>query len=69
MTVKDVLLAPWISEHTIVMINHKRTASRTASQIDIIKGHYYDAKILDYSTYTVSSLYYRPDHDILDINV
>ena len=65
MTVKDVLLAPWISEHTIVMINHTRTASR----IDIIKGHYYEDKILDYSTYTVNSLMYRPDHDILDINV
>lgn len=34
MTVKDVMLSPWISEHTIVMINHKRTASR----IDVIKG-------------------------------
>lgn len=65
MTVKDVLLAPWISEHTIVMINHTRTANR----IDIIKGHYYEDKILDYSTYTVNSLMYRPDHDILDINV
>lgn len=65
MTVKDVMLSPWISEHTTVMINHKRTANR----IDIIKGHYYDDRILDYSTYTVVSLSYRPDHDILDINV
>ncbi len=65
MTVKDALLAPWVDLNTIVMINHKRTASRT----DIIKGHYYDDRILDYSTYTVVSLSYRPDHDILDINV
>lgn len=65
MTVKDVLLSPWISEHTIVMINHKRTASR----IDVTKGHYYDNRIQDYCTYTVCSLSYRPDHDILDINV
>ncbi len=65
MTVKDALLSPWISEHTIIMINHKRTANR----IDITKGHYYEDSILDYSTYTVSSLIYRPDYDILDINV
>lgn len=65
MNVKDALMSPWISEHTTVMINHKRTANR----IDITKGRYYDDRILDYCTYTVVFLSYRPDHDILDIYV